>query len=255
VSTPHRNLKTGKRDFALMITAEPLVVVPRPSDLVVFFSSTPAGKDVKPTGFTYGGLATREGLVKRENESIAGMTYKPDKQNPLEFIQAEKAVELLDRFEGHGSTAIVENRGPRVEQRRLADRVAGESTAGGKQELELMDRGVTDAVDFPEPILRCAENLREAAETGQQGFGDRFGVAARKALEQDQFEQFVILEGVGSVLAEPRLQPFAVSVKMRGRVAVARAIHCGVAGMPSCSPGDRVNISTPVSVTPTECSN
>jgi outer membrane protein OmpA-like peptidoglycan-associated protein len=90
---------TGQRDFAMMINAEPILGVQTPGDLVVFFSGTPATKNVQPTGFTFGGLSTREGLLTREHESIAGMTYKVDKKNPLELIQAEKAIELLERFD------------------------------------------------------------------------------------------------------------------------------------------------------------
>jgi len=90
---------TAQQNFALMITAEPIVSVPTPGELVVFFSGTPASKDVKPMGFTYGGLSDRQGLVSHDNDSIAGMSYKSDKKNPLELIQAKKAVELMDRFD------------------------------------------------------------------------------------------------------------------------------------------------------------
>ena len=96
---------TAKRDFALMITAEPIATVRTPGELVVFFSGTPAAKNARPTGFTFGGLSDRRGLLHRERESIAGMTYKPNKKNPLELIQAEKAVELLDRFDARNYDA------------------------------------------------------------------------------------------------------------------------------------------------------
>ena len=90
---------TAKRDFALMITAEPIVTVRTPGELVVFFSGTPMRKDVQPTGFTFGGLSDRQGHIKSERDSIAGLTYEPNKENPLALIQAKKAVELMDRFE------------------------------------------------------------------------------------------------------------------------------------------------------------
>jgi outer membrane protein OmpA-like peptidoglycan-associated protein len=93
------NFSTGKRDFGMMITAEPITSVRGPGDLVVFFSGTPSAKGVELTGFMFGGLSTREGLIMRERESIAGMTYKADKKKSLALIQAMKAVELLDRFE------------------------------------------------------------------------------------------------------------------------------------------------------------
>ena len=54
---------------------------------------------IENSGFTFGGLSEREGLVSHENDSIAGMTYQKDKKNPLPLIQAEKAMELLDRFD------------------------------------------------------------------------------------------------------------------------------------------------------------
>ena len=52
---------TTQRDFALMITAEPIVSVSgTPGDLVVFFSGTPAVKNVTTRrGFTFGGLSDR----------------------------------------------------------------------------------------------------------------------------------------------------------------------------------------------------
>ena len=93
------SFSTAKRNFALMIPAEPISSVRSPGELVVFFSGTPSSKDATPTGFTFGGLSDRGGQIKNDNDSIAGMSYKPDKKNPLELIQAAKAVELLDRFD------------------------------------------------------------------------------------------------------------------------------------------------------------
>jgi outer membrane protein OmpA-like peptidoglycan-associated protein len=102
-----------------MITAEPIVGVRTPGELVVFFSGTPSVKGLKLTAFTFGGLSDRKGLITGERDSIAGMTYKENKAKPLALIQAEKAVELLDRFDaksfdssGYGSamTAMAEAR-------------------------------------------------------------------------------------------------------------------------------------------------
>jgi outer membrane protein OmpA-like peptidoglycan-associated protein len=74
-------------------------MVRTPGQLVVFFSGTPMRKDVQPTGFTFGGLSDREGHIKSERDSIAGMSYEADKESPLALIQARKAVELMERFE------------------------------------------------------------------------------------------------------------------------------------------------------------
>ena len=90
---------TTTREFALMITAEPLVKVRTAGDAVVFFSGTPAMKKLQLNAFSFGGLSDRDGKVTRTKESIAGLTYKADGKNPIQLIQAEKAIELLDRFD------------------------------------------------------------------------------------------------------------------------------------------------------------
>jgi len=114
------SFSTAKRDFAMMITAEPIVTVRTAGELVVFFSGTPGQKDVQPTGFTFGGLSDRGGKITSEHDSIAGMSYEADKKNPLALIQAEKAIELLDRFDakkydekttGEATAALAEARG------------------------------------------------------------------------------------------------------------------------------------------------
>jgi outer membrane protein OmpA-like peptidoglycan-associated protein len=89
---------TAKRDFALMITAEPIATVRRPGELVVFYSGTPSAKNVRPTAFTFSGLSDRRDLIKADRDSIAGLTWEKGKI-PLALTQAEKAVELLNRFE------------------------------------------------------------------------------------------------------------------------------------------------------------
>jgi outer membrane protein OmpA-like peptidoglycan-associated protein len=87
------------RSFAIMITAEPIVTVRNPSDVVVFTSGTPADKNVQPSAFTFNGLEPREGLVKRGQDSIAGQTYDKNENGEIALAQAGKAVKLMDRFE------------------------------------------------------------------------------------------------------------------------------------------------------------
>jgi outer membrane protein OmpA-like peptidoglycan-associated protein len=89
---------TRKRDFALMVTAEPIATVSQPSELVVLLSGAPKEKDVRPVPITHSGLQEREGMVTRERDSIAGLKYKD--KTPLMLVQAQKAVQLAERFEG-----------------------------------------------------------------------------------------------------------------------------------------------------------
>ncbi len=89
---------TPMRDFALIVTAEPMVTVQTPGEVVVFTSGTPASKKVQVKAFSFNGLSAREGHITVEHDSIAGMNYKKGDKS-LALIQAEKAVELMDRFE------------------------------------------------------------------------------------------------------------------------------------------------------------
>ena len=87
-----------KRAFAIIITAEPILTVRNPSDVVVFTSGTPADKKVQPSAFTFDGLQPREGLVTPGQDSIAGQKYDK-KDGEIALLQAGKAIELMDRFE------------------------------------------------------------------------------------------------------------------------------------------------------------
>ena len=86
---------TPQKQFALMVTAEPLPAVRRPSDLVAFISLASDDKMAKNSTFTFDGYRTM--ATKRDVESIAGLKYED--KTPVELQQARKAIELMDRFE------------------------------------------------------------------------------------------------------------------------------------------------------------
>jgi outer membrane protein OmpA-like peptidoglycan-associated protein len=86
---------TQAKQFALMVTAEPLPAVRRPSDLVAFISMPSDDKMSKNATFNFDGFRTI--ATKRDNESIAGLKYED--KTPVELQQARKAIELMDRFE------------------------------------------------------------------------------------------------------------------------------------------------------------
>lgn len=83
---------TGKKNFALMITAESYFLVSRPSELVAFFN-TPTSPDEAPSApFTFAGL------VPAPRHFMDGITHiKWDSDVPLELLQARKALELAER--------------------------------------------------------------------------------------------------------------------------------------------------------------
>ena len=89
------SFSTPAKQFALMVTAEPLPAVRRPSDLVAFVSLPSEDKLSKNASFGFDGY--RSIATKRDHESIAGLKY--DDKTPVELQQARKAIEIMDRFE------------------------------------------------------------------------------------------------------------------------------------------------------------
>ncbi|HNR38487.1 MAG TPA: OmpA family protein [Acidobacteriota bacterium] len=87
---------TAKKDFALVITAEPLAPVSNPSDILIFYSGAPAPKDAKSRTFAFAGLVDKSELFTCKNKSIRGMSYS--NTTPVTLLQAQKAVELAERF-------------------------------------------------------------------------------------------------------------------------------------------------------------
>ncbi len=87
---------TSKKDFAVIITAEPLAPVSQPSDILVFQAGAPDPKDAKSRTFSFSGLTDKSALFACQNRSIRGMTYS--QKTPVVLLQAQKALELAERF-------------------------------------------------------------------------------------------------------------------------------------------------------------
>jgi outer membrane protein OmpA-like peptidoglycan-associated protein len=84
---------TGKKDFGLMITAEPYYLVSRPSDLVVFTAAPADTKKITGQSFIFQDF--RPGPVPGV-PSISGLVYED--KTPVPVKQAESALALIDRL-------------------------------------------------------------------------------------------------------------------------------------------------------------
>ena len=86
-------MSTGQKAFALLITAEPYYLVPRPSELVVWMSAASTDKRATSSLFTYTAFlpAPEHGL-----DSISMVAY--DSTIPPELLQARKAHEVAGRL-------------------------------------------------------------------------------------------------------------------------------------------------------------
>ena len=78
-------------------------------------------------------------------------------------------------------------------------------------ELDFGDGRLAEPRHLSQAFLRRVQRLGEGAEMGEDGFGERFGVAARHRAEQDQLQKLVVGEGVGAGLAEAPPQPLAMA--------------------------------------------
>ena len=84
---------TGKKVFALMVTAEPFATVTRPAELVVFVSGEVQGMNIDNTPFTFKDFTTD---YKPALDSISGVQYNDPM--PAAVKQASKAMEIAGKL-------------------------------------------------------------------------------------------------------------------------------------------------------------
>jgi outer membrane protein OmpA-like peptidoglycan-associated protein len=84
---------TGKRIFALMVTAEPFSTVNHPTDLVLFTSGTTTVGKIQHTPFAFKNFSDE---AKPALDSIAMIQYNDD--TPAAVRQASKAIEIAEKI-------------------------------------------------------------------------------------------------------------------------------------------------------------
>jgi outer membrane protein OmpA-like peptidoglycan-associated protein len=85
---------TGKKVFALMVTAEPFATVTRPTELAVFVSGEIGGTNVQNTPFSFTNFSTG---YKPALDSISGIQYNDP--TPAAVKQANKAIEIAKKLD------------------------------------------------------------------------------------------------------------------------------------------------------------
>ncbi len=83
--------KTGKKIFALMVTGEPLAVVTRPTDVILFTSGTVPAKTAGNMPFKFGAF---QAGANPAMPSIAGIQYNDE--TPVAIKQAQKALDIAE---------------------------------------------------------------------------------------------------------------------------------------------------------------
>ena len=84
---------TGKRVFALMVTAEPFATTTRPTELILFTSGEVRAKLVQNTPFSFKNFQTD---AKPALDSISGIQYNDT--TPVAVKQAKKALEIAEKI-------------------------------------------------------------------------------------------------------------------------------------------------------------
>lgn len=84
---------TGKKTFALMVTAEPFATTTRPTEVVLFVSGEIRGKNVQNTPFSFKNFDT---AAKPAIDSISGVQYNDP--TPAAVKQAKKAIEIAEKL-------------------------------------------------------------------------------------------------------------------------------------------------------------
>jgi outer membrane protein OmpA-like peptidoglycan-associated protein len=145
-------VSTGKKEFALLVTAEPYNLVGRPSALVLFLNGASPDRGVTGNAFAFGSFAP---APAHDVSSIAAMTW--DSTLPLALLQARKAYEIATRHDA--ATQAPDIYGEAGEALAEANRLALDATAGRR----LQDQS-RRAVALSNLAINIAAHRREEVE-------------------------------------------------------------------------------------------
>lgn len=117
---------TGRKQFGVLVTAEPYFAVGRPSGLVIATSRAADPRKAPSSTFAFGSF--RPGAVRTDTSTIAGLTYRDPK--PVSLVQAERAIALAERS---GAAAL--NPGAMEEATRSLAQARNSTRAGGSAKV------------------------------------------------------------------------------------------------------------------------
>jgi len=149
---------TGKKNFALMVTAEPYYLVGEPSEMILFLNA-PSLNSANPTtrfDFNRFGPAPRHGM-----DSIANIRWEAEV--PIELLQARKAFELATRHDAPLHAAKIHAEAKR--ELKAANHIAL-STTRGRELLDASRRAVAlsnEAINISLHRIEAIELERQAA--------------------------------------------------------------------------------------------
>ncbi|MFN2632662.1 MAG: OmpA family protein [Thermoanaerobaculia bacterium] len=203
--------QTGLKEFAILVTGEPIPGSLRPSDLVVFISQPVKSKYAKNSQFAYSAFRP---AVRRDVESIGSLRYR--EREPLELYQARRIYQTAElagiadydarsmsearttlaqaanSASSGGSSRVVADYSRRTVSlvstaaramwKAVAEREEAEIAAGRRAQLDALGRQVARA----EQTAAEAEAARRRAEMEREQTAAQAEIARRRAeLERD----------------------------------------------------------------------
>ncbi|MGY3471360.1 hypothetical protein ACVW0I_008231 [Bradyrhizobium sp. LM6.11] len=84
-----------------------------------------------------------------------------------------------------------------------------------RDQLELVDRGLADAVDLAQARHRGMDDFGERAERLDERLRQRLGVAPRQRRKQGHLQQLVVAERIRTGAVEALAQPLAMAEIVR----------------------------------------
>lgn len=160
---------TGQKDFAMMVTAEPVGGTPQPSTLVVLVSGKAKQVEAKSAPFAFSRFTGDfyQKLIKPGNPSIADLTYTKGAE-PIELMKARKLVELA------GNPTVAKYDPKAVEEASVPLAQATNTATAGGSEKVITDYAARASARASDAIrltvrkeyeaMKAAEEARKAAE-------------------------------------------------------------------------------------------
>lgn len=95
------------------------------------------------------------------------------------------------------------------------DLAARHALRGRRDDLQLERHGRADALDLLQQADGRAEHFGQGAEAGQQRLGDRLGVGARDQAEEQEFQKFIVGQGIRTGRGKALAQTIAMAEIMQ----------------------------------------
>ncbi|HQR67823.1 MAG TPA: OmpA family protein [Thermoanaerobaculia bacterium] len=186
-----QKFSTGQKQFAMIVTAEPISGTWQPSTLVVLVSGKAKQLEGQATTFAFNRFAGPfyQNLIKPGNPSIADLKYAKGGE-PVELMKARKLVELA------GNPAVSKYDPKTFEEAKLTLAQATNTVTSGGSEKVITDYSARASAKASEVIrlavrkeyeaMKAAEEAKKAAEKSALQQGLATTTAERDALEVEK---------------------------------------------------------------------